>query len=319
MNSKIFRLFAKAILLSMLVFATPGCGEKAGVKDEAAPQGNSEAAQGPANRREASESVQEGVDSLSQNEANEKRKEIMQEAIAAIQETRNALAALDSNNTKGALNSLERATGKLELILARDPNLALAPMDMSVSSYDVLTTLEDIKKLNKEIKRLIDAGEMQEARRIIANLRSEIVLSIVNIPLATYPQAIKAVSPLIDEGKIQEAKTALANALSTLVVADHIIPLPVVRAEEMLKKAEALAEKIDRDVVGNDSLSTLLKNARYQLQMAAALGYGERKDYNAFYSQLDEIEKKTEKGKSGKGLFDDIKGSISALRRKIFK
>ena len=35
------------------------------------------------------------------------------------------------------------------------------------------------------------------------------------IPLATYPAAIKAVAPLIDAGHMEEAKAALEAALNT--------------------------------------------------------------------------------------------------------
>jgi hypothetical protein len=37
------------------------------------------------------------------------------------------------------------------------------------------------------------------------------------------------------------------------------------------------------------------------------------------FTQLDQIERKTEGGKSGKGFFDKIKTSISGMRKSIFK
>ncbi|MGS8570856.1 YfdX family protein, partial [Salmonella enterica subsp. enterica serovar Braenderup] len=59
-----------------------------------------------------------------------------------------------------------------------------------------------------------------------------------NIPLASYPAAVKAVVPLIDQGKIEEAKAALQSALNTLVEERSVLPLPVLRAKLLLKRAE---------------------------------------------------------------------------------
>lgn len=310
-----------ALLLSTVVLLSLGCSKQgeanSGTKNEI--QNQNESITEPSKKTETSESVQKNVDSTAQQEIWKKRSEIIQEAFQAIRETENAQTALDSGNSKTALRALELATGKLELILARDPKLALAPVDVSMTTHDVLLSLDAIKEIRKNAEKLLKDGEIQQVRNIISNLGSEIVVSVTSIPLATYPAAIKAVTPLIDKGKIAEAKIALGNALRTLVITDHIIPLPVVRAEEMLLKAEKIAEKPDRATQGNDSLTMLLKNARYQLQMAEALGYGDKKDYTTFYAQLNEIEKKTENGKSGIGFFDSVKSSIGELKKKVFK
>jgi hypothetical protein len=62
----------------------------------------------------------------------------------------------------------------------------------------------------------------------------------------------------------------------------------------------------------------LLNEAREQLKLAEALGYGNKKDYKKFYAEIEEIEGKTEGGKSGKGLFAKVKEHLSDLRRSIF-
>lgn len=155
-------------------------------------------------------------------------------------------------------------------------------------------------------------GEIQKARPLVAKLASEIVLRTTNIPLATYPDAIKAVAPLIDEGKIEEAKSALQAALNTLVVTtDEVIPLPILRAEYLLGEAEALAENEERTPKDNERLADLLEGARKQLKMAELLGYGTKESFQAMYEQLDKIEKKTIGGKGGKRWFDKIKQQIS--------
>ena len=267
----------------------------------------------PQTQSKATESVQPQVDKKAAKKAAEKRKKITAEAVAAIDETMKALKLLDEKKTEEALAALERATGKLDLILARDPSLDLAPVDVEVVTYDLLADLDTIKAVIKQAKDYLEDGEIQKARPLVANLASEIVFRTTSIPLATYPDAIKAVAPLIDEGKLDEAKAALQAALNTLVTTDDVIPLPALRATHLLKNAEALAENEKRTDKDNETLSKQLEEARKQLEMAELLGYGDKKSFKSMYEQLDQIEKKTAGGKSGKGWFDKIKQHLSDL------
>jgi len=268
----------------------------------------------PQAQSEASKSVQPEIDAEVAKKSEEKRKAILADATVALDETRSALNLLDEKKPKEALAALERATGKLALIVARDPKLALAPVGTKVITHDLLADLDTVKVVIKEAKDYMDDGEIQKARPLVASLASEIVFQTTSIPLATYPDAIKAVAPLIDDGKIMEAKTALQVALNTLVVTtDDVIPLPSLRAEQMLKNAEKLAETKDREEKDNETLANLLKGAREQLKLAELLGYGDKKAYKAIYEQIEQIEKKSEGGKSGKGWFDKIRKQLSEL------
>jgi len=254
--------------------------------------------------------VNKKVEKAQQDQTAEKRKAVFEEATTAIRETKNALKALDEKKTKEALAALERASGKLTIILGRAPELALVPSDVSVVTYDILADIDAVKALRDEIEDALDDGRVQQARRLIRNLASETVISVTNIPLATYPDAIKNAAKLIDEEKLDEAKKELQLALNTLVITDTIIPLPVAAAENYLKEAETLAEKSDRSKEENERLADLLKDARKELEFAKVLGYGSKKDFKNLYKQLDQIEDKTKGGKSGKGFFDKIKGYL---------
>ncbi len=267
----------------------------------------------PQSRSSTAEGVQSQVESKQAEKATQLRKKLLAEAALAIDDTKKALAFLDKKNSKEALAALERVTGKLELIISREPGLALAPIDMNVAVQDLLADPDTVKVILKEARDLLGDGEVQKARPLLANLSSEMVFSTINIPLATYPQAIKAVARLIDENMLNEAKTALEAALSTLVVTDVIIPLPVLRAELLLKEAEKLAEKSSRSEKDNESLSNQLSEARKQVRLAEVLGYGQKKTYKPIYEQIDQIEKKSRGGKSGRGWFDNIKKKVSEL------
>lgn len=151
------------------------------------------------------------------------------------------------------------------------------------------------------------------ARPLVANLASEVVFRTTSVPLATYPDAIKAITPLIDAGKTEEAKAGLRAALNTLVVTEEAVPLPILRAEQLLDNAEALAENEQRTAGDNETLKDLLAAARSQLQMAELLGYGTEESFQPMYDQLDLIEDRTAGGKGGKGWFDRIKHQVSEL------
>ena len=266
----------------------------------------------PQTQSEASQSVQPKVDKQTADAAVEKRKKLLADATAALAETHKALKALENKNNDAALKALAEVTGKLDLIVARDPKLALTPVDTDVVTYDVLSNLETIKSVIQEAKAHLNDGEIQKARPLVANLASEIQYRTRHIPLATYPAAIKAIVPLIDVGKIDEAKARLQAALNTLVVTtDDVIPLPKLRAEHLLKQAQDLTEKKDRSKEENDKLSAHLQAAREQLQMAELLGYGKKADFTSLYQQISEIENSSAGGKSGTGWFEKLKQQLA--------
>jgi hypothetical protein len=259
----------------------------------------------------ADDSTAAKTDSQTQSQTEQKRKALMADATSAIQETQTALKMLDEGKSNEALAALERATGKLDVILARDPKLELAPSGVNVVTYDVQGGLAAVKQARQEAEGLVDAGRLQEARRLLKNLASETVISVSNIPLATYPDAIKAAVKFIDQNKKDDAKRVLQAALNTQVVTETIIPLPVVKAQDSLKTAEVLAQKKDRSKDENDRLKAAMDQASSQLEFAQALGYGSKKDFDKIYQQLAEVREKTADNKSGTGLFAKIKASIA--------
>ena len=262
---------------------------------------------------QSSKSVQVEVNKKTADTASNKRKELIADAQTAIAETEKALQALKENNKKEALNALANATGKLELVLARNPKLDLAPVKTEIVIFDLLSNSETVKAVLKEAKTYLSDNEIQKARPLIANLASEIQYRTTSIPLSTYPQAIKAVTPLIDAGNIDQAKADLQAMLNTLVITTEILPLPKLRAQEMLKVAQSLSEKKQRSKEENDKLSNNLQGVREQLEMAEILGYGNKVNYKPIYEQLDDITKKTANGKSGMNWFDSIKKKIANL------
>jgi hypothetical protein len=268
---------------------------------------------------ESSEAVEEQVQGDIDKEAAERRKAMFEEASSALAETTAALKALDEGEIDEALDALARSTGKLEILLARAPDLALAPVDVRHTTYDVYATVDEIRSARDEVEDLLEDGKVQEARALLSGLASEHVISVRNIPLATYPDAIKAVTPLIDKGEIEEAKLALRKVLNTLVVTKHVISLPVVRAEHMLSAAEKLVHKEGRSEEETEAIGILLQGARGQLELAEALGYGDKDDFKTFRDQIAELERKIAANESTEGVFGRLRETLDELRTSFFE
>lgn len=253
------------------------------------------------------------VSSHENEQTAEKRKEIIEEAQSALRETENALIALDGKDTKTALEALQRATGKLEILLAREPELALAPIHVATATQDLIAEAKEVKALVKQAEDALEDGQLQQARELVKLLASETVISTTHLPLATYPAAMKSAAALIDKGDVDGARIVLQAALNSLVVTKYIIPLPIVRAEALLLDAENLAENKKRTDEEDKKLKDLLDSARAQLELGEALGYGSKAQYKEAYGHIDEIEKKTKGKKSGRGFFKKIKGKTQGL------
>lgn len=251
----------------------------------------------------------------SDQKTTDKRKEIVSEAVSTLRETQDALKLLDEGKSKEALSALERATGKLEIVLARDPKVSLVPIDVRVLTSNIYSSLDAIKKAKQDAEKALREGRVQEARSILAALASETVISTTNIPLATYPSALKKAAKLIDENKNGEAKKVLQTALDTLVVTDVVIPLPVVGARINLEKAEMLAKKKNRTAQENKELTERVSAADAEIKYAQELGYGQKSDFDSFHKQIEEIKTKAAAGKFGTNFFDQIKTYVESMTK----
>ena len=120
-------------------------------------------------KSESTESVQPAVDKKTDEKTAEQRKKIMEEAHNAIAQSQKALKALDEKNTEEALKALELAIGKMELIVARDPELALARVDVNIIIHDLFANVETLKYTVKQAIEHLEDGEVQLARPLVSS------------------------------------------------------------------------------------------------------------------------------------------------------
>jgi ribosomal protein S20 len=315
----------RLIVVGLCLTYAVGCSRSAqdtsssAAASNTAPASNTAEVQKPQDDRAEPKSPEaKSVDPQVQSEIEKReaklRAGLLADAVSALAATRSALTALDKGDKSSALAALEQATGKLDLVVSRDPKLAFAPVEVSTTIHDLYATPDTVKGVVKDAKADLANNQVQQARHLLADLASEADTNVVEIPLATYPAAIKAVAPLIDAGKTEQAKVALQAALNTLVIVSYVVPLPGVRAQALLQQAEQLAAKRNRTQDDNQKVHSYINATRTQLQLAQTLGYGTKDDYKPLYAQLDDVEKKEEGGQSGTGLFAKMEHSLKNFK-----
>jgi len=266
-----------------------------------------------------SKQVQESVDSTTDDKVSEIRDRAVVDAAVAMSEIEKALRSLDANDPQTAIDSIQTAIGKLQSVQAIRPDLALVPLGATVRTVDFITTKKEIEDQIDEVQRLLRHNQIQAAREAIGMLASETVITETELPLADFPEKLIEATKMIREEKNYQAKALITRTLSTVIVVDHVIPLPIVRAEAMLRDASHLAQKGDRTHDESARLDKLLDNAHEQIEIAEQLGYGSKKDFTSVYDQLDLIKEQAKNSEPTAGFFEKIGGDLKRMRTKIFK
>ncbi|MCI3279711.1 YfdX family protein [Chroogloeocystis siderophila] len=255
-----------------------------------------------------------------QEATTEAEKRVDQEAIAAIAETRNAITAIDEGKTPDAIQALERATGKLDILLARYPNLSLIPISSQVTVLDLAPLDFDIiAEIRAAAKVATDVDDFPNARALLHNLTSEIRTTTVNLPLETYPDAMKEAARLLERGQIDEARTELKLALSTLVVTEQSRPIPLIVGLANLVAASALAKNKSQNMTeqDQDKILKLLKESRTQLNRAKELGYvSSNTDYKELQRMIKDIERQVRAKDSTEGPFAKLREQFSSFLKR---
>ncbi|NPA11352.1 MAG: YfdX family protein [Epsilonproteobacteria bacterium] len=256
--------------------------------------------------------VEQNVQEAQNDIVEQKVEKIAQEAVEAVNLIAHIVELVDKKEKEKALEEIANVLGKLEVLIAKDPNLQLVPVDVEESVVDYDGSVEDVEFVKSEVVALIKAGEVQAARDIMMNLASELDIYITALPIGSYPIIIKAIVPLIEQDKFDDAKKFLIEALETLVIQKIVIPLPILRAEELIKKANEIANKEDAN---KDELKELLAVAKEQIKLAQALGY--QADYDELYEEIEKLEKILGGDESTKDIFKTLKEKLSSIMTKF--
>ncbi len=237
-------------------------------------------------------------------------KTLDKDAIEASKETMAALKAAEGGKTDDAIAAIERATGKINILIARNPANALIPIDVQVEVVDAAPLeAKAIKTLAAATEDAVKSKDYPAARTLLQGLRSEIRVRTVDLPLASYPTAMQEAARLLDQKKDAEAAAVLHTALNTLVVVDHVTPLPLVLAQAIIGQAQVAREKSDRQ-----RALALLAQARFELDRARDLGYaGMDPEYNSLADAVSDLEKQVEGNENTESAFAKLKEKISSF------
>jgi len=234
---------------------------------------------------------------------------LVKEAVLALQYTNDAYIYLNQNDKEKALSSLKKAIGELTIVLNTPNAPYLLPVNVNVVAEEYIGTIDNISKQLTAAKVALSANKIPLAREILNSLKSEIDIQTINIPLATYPAAIKLAVKYINEGKVKNAKDVIAMALNTLVNVNTLIPIPILKAQELIKAASK-AKK--------EQALKYLEEAKRQLKIAQLLGYTSKSDttYAMLKKEIEKIEDKIKNNKNTKSIFEDLKQKIEEFKEK---
>jgi tetratricopeptide (TPR) repeat protein len=240
---------------------------------------------------------------------------IIKEAVEAVMLTQKVLVDISKKDKNQAIKDIEKAIGKLEVVLAKKDSPVMLPIDSSISAYEFRAGSETIESGLKSVKKLLNDGKIQQARELLNTFQSEIDITTVNLPLASYPAALKLAASYLHDGKLNEAKDVLEMALSTLVTTKVIIPIPLVTADALIHDAKKIAKKDKKQALKH------LEMAKEELRKAKLLGY--TSDSDVTYKALDKAIEKVQKEIKGKNkaekLFEDLLNKLKSFKDEATK
>ncbi len=265
-------------------------------------------------RMQEQQEVTKKVQAQKDRYIDDQERKVSNEAVEAVNMVVDVIEHLKNKKKDEAIATIEKVLGKLEVLIAKDPNLQLVPVDVKEQVVDYPGTIDDIAETKKVIKELIDAGEVQAARDIMLGLASELDIYITALPIGTYPVALKAIVPLIEEEKYDEATKLLVEILETLVLEKIVIPLPILRAEQAIERASELTK--EKEDANKEELKELTAYAKEQLLLAQALGYGKvNEDYKPLLEEIEKIEKILQSEESTKNIFEELKTKLGSFMK----
>lgn len=285
-----------ASLLAMLVFLGSAPATRAVAADTGSANANAQ----------VRNSAKPEIDKQRQQAEQQARQSLNQDAMAAIQLTRTAVDAIAATKKGEAMKAIEQAEGKTSILLARNPADALIPVEVDVKVIDTAPyDIKDIHKLASAATLAVEANDFPAARVVLYSLMSEIHVRTYNLPLATYPAALKEAARLLDQGKTQEAQTILSTALDTLAATDRVTPIPLILARAAITAAQGERDK------DKNAAQTLLETAKKELERSKDLGYAGK---DPVYASLNNDISNLEKQLQGKG---DTNPVFASLREKL--
>lgn len=246
--------------------------------------------------------------------AKNSRVKLVQEAINSLELTHKALVNLNEKKSDEAKKNIELALGKLDSILAVKNSPKFLPIENQMVVKNFVGTADDVEKVLDRVKKLLSYGKVQEAGELLITLQSEIDVTVVSLPLVSYPDALKLANKYLLENKKEEAKKVLTLALNTFAKDNYIVPIPLVNTLELVDVASKVAKE------NKDLALKYLTSADEELKKAEKLGYisSSTTTYKSLHKLIDGVEKEVKGPNKAEKLFKDLVDSLKEFKSKIF-
>ncbi len=243
------------------------------------------------------------------------QKKLIEEAITSLKFTQKALVNLQKKERAKAKENIEKALGKLEVILSAKSAPKLLPIESTVAVNEYIGTKDDIAVAVKKVTSLLEDNKVQAARVLLNTLQSEIDVRVVSLPLASYPNALKLAAQYLQDNQVSKAQGILEIALSTFDTTIEVVPLPLLKATDLIAVSSEFSKNGDKE-----QALEYLKAAQEELKVAETLGYVSRSDhsYEVLYSAIKSVKKEIQGKNRAEKLFDALKGKLKDFKDKVF-
>jgi hypothetical protein len=264
-----------------------------------------------------SKSVSANALKVAKDNANKQKGDVkvVKEAVESIALVAETIRNIDANKKDDAIKSLEKAIGKIEVVLSNPKAPALIPVDAKVVVAEYLGDAYSAQNAVITSIALLQNKRVQDARKIVQALVDEIDFTTINLPLASYPGALKLAAKDLQDNKLAEARKVLVTTLNTFVQITTVTPIGILEAQDLIVAASKVAKQDKKLALAH------LAAAKAALKKDEALGYTSTSDTT--YKMLNEEIKKVEKEIRGKNkaekLFEELINKIKDFKEKALK
>ncbi len=247
--------------------------------------------------------------------AHKKDVKIVKKAVESVALVAQVIAQLDANKKDEAVKTLEKAIGKIEVVLSNPKAPKLIPIDSKIFVQEFVGNADTVETAVIESEALLSKGKVQDARKIVSSLADEIDFSTVNLPLATYPAALKEAAKYLNDNKTEQARAVLANTLNTFVNITTVTPLGILEAQSLVDAASKIAKSNKKLALSH------LAQAKEALKKAKALGYTSSSDttYKMLNDEISKIEKEVKGKNKAEKMFEELKAKLKEFKEKALK
>jgi hypothetical protein len=238
---------------------------------------------------------------------------LIEEAIESLKYAQSAVISLEHKDAKKATEDLEKAIGKLEVIMAAKNAPKLLPIKNMIRVQEFVGTAADVDRAVKTVKELLDDGKVQEARALMIPLASEIDITTVSLPLASYPDALKLAAKYVHDNQLEKAKEVLYIALSTFTEVTDVVPIPLLESADLIAAASRVAKE------DKERALKYLDAASDALDVAEKLGYVSESTttYKMLHEKIEEVKKEIKGKNKAEKLFESLAEKLKEFKSKI--